>query len=67
VSVASITRHTLLKLVGRQVIHELREDGPAEIHTPFSAADAIAWHGGFAPQIRLEKFKSKNPEGPLAY
>jgi len=49
------------------VIHELREDGPAEIHTPFSAEDALAWCDGFAPQIRLEKFKSKNPEGALAY
>jgi len=45
------------------VIHELREDGPAEIHTPFSAEGALPWCGGFAPQIRLEKFKSKNPEG----
>jgi hypothetical protein len=54
VSVASIARHTLLKLVERQVIHELREDGPAEVHSTFSAKTSMAGDRGFAPGSALK-------------
>ena len=47
VGVPTIARHTLLKLVGRQVVYEMSEDGSAEVHTTFSAKAAHAWQPGF--------------------
>jgi hypothetical protein len=42
VRVASITRHTFLKLVPWQVIHELSENSLADIHPSLSAIAAEA-------------------------
>jgi hypothetical protein len=40
-SVAAIARNTPLKLVGRQVVHELSEDGLTGIHPSLSEMAAV--------------------------
>jgi len=67
VRVASIARHTLLKLVGREVVDELSEDGSAEIHSLFSVGTTLAQKGGFALRSVSKKFKSKKPAFHLGY
>jgi hypothetical protein len=66
VSIPSIARQTLLKLVGRQVIHELSEDGSAEIHATFFGEGRPCLAARFCLQIRLENFKLRNLGPPLA-
>jgi hypothetical protein len=62
VRVASIARHTFLKLVPWQVIHELSENSLADIHPSLSA---IAAEASMPTVFRRNTFKSKNPLSPL--
>jgi hypothetical protein len=62
VRVASIARHTFLKLVRWQVIHELSENSLADIHPLLSA---IAPEASAPTVFRQKTFKSKNPPFPL--
>jgi hypothetical protein len=49
VSITAITGHTLLKLVGWQVVHELSKNGLAGIHPSLSAIGQGACRSGFSP------------------
>jgi hypothetical protein len=49
VSITAITGHTLLKLVGGQVVHELSKNGLAGIHPSLSAIGQGARRSGFLP------------------
>jgi hypothetical protein len=59
VSIAAITSDTLLKLIGRQVIHELSKNGLAGIHPSLSvngAGSAAAAQPPGAPEkVQIEK------------
>ena len=58
--VAAITRYTLLELVSRKMLHELRKNRLADIHPSLSAIDA-AQPGRLREQFLAKKsFKSKN-------
>jgi len=64
--IAVITGYTLLELVPRKVLHELREDSLANVHPSLSAIaaevqDALKLFAG------LKKFKSKNLETSVNY
>jgi hypothetical protein len=48
VSITAITGHTLLKLVGGQVVHELSKNGLAGIHPSLSAIGQAARRAGFS-------------------
>jgi hypothetical protein len=58
--VASIARHTFLKLVPWQVIHELRENCLADIHPSLSAIAPKATAHGIPP----ENFQIEKPAFP---
>jgi hypothetical protein len=56
VRVASITRHTFLKLVPWQVVHKLSENSLADIHPSLSAIAAEASAPGIPPEnSQIEK------------
>jgi len=68
VRITVVARDALLELVGGQVIHELSEDGLAEIHTSLSEFLLGFDRGGFPGSFLLEKFqieKSKINRSPL--
>jgi hypothetical protein len=58
--VAAIAGYTLLELISREVVHELRENCLAKVHPSLSAIDAD-WHWP-SPGANFDqkKFKSKN-------
>jgi hypothetical protein len=49
VSITAITGHTLLKLVGGQVVHELNKNGLAVLHPSLSAIGQGARRSGVPP------------------
>jgi hypothetical protein len=59
VSITAITGHTLLKLVGGQVVHELSKNGLAGIHPSLSAIGQGAAAAAFLPRaprkVQIEK------------
>ena len=60
--IASVTAYTLLELVSRKVLHELRENGLAKIHSSLSArlgAQEIPLNGP-DPGKKVEIEKSQN-------
>jgi len=66
VRITPVAGDTLLKLVGRQMLHELGENSLAKIHLSLSAiANRHAW-GHFSHRLRWKKFKSKKPKLSLA-
>jgi hypothetical protein len=60
-SITAITGHTLLKLVGGQVVHELSKNGLADIHPSLSAIGQGARCGGFSP-ARAQKSSNRKIE-----
>ena len=58
VRITTITGHTLLKLIGGQVAHELSEYSLADIHPSLSAIATAVSRRRFWEGFRLEKFKS---------
>jgi hypothetical protein len=58
VSITAITGHTLLKLVGGQVVHELSKNGLAGIHPSLSAIGQGVRRGGFSP-ARAQKSSNR--------
>jgi hypothetical protein len=58
VSITAITRYTLLKLVGGQVVHELSKNGLAGIHLSLSAIGQGVRRGGFSP-MRAQKSSNR--------
>ena len=60
VSITAITGHTLLKLVGGQVVHELSKNGLAGIHPSLSAIGQGARCGGFSPARAQKSPNRKN-------
>jgi hypothetical protein len=58
VSITAITGHTLLKLVGGEVLHELSKNGLAGIHPSLSAIGQGARRGGFPP-ARAQKSSNR--------
>jgi hypothetical protein len=62
VRVTSITGHTLLKLVSRQVPHELSEYSLADIHPSLSAIATRASGLRFWEAFRLENFQIEKSE-----
>jgi hypothetical protein len=68
VSITAITGHTLLKLVGGQVVHELSKNGLAGIHPSLSAIGQSARRSGLSParaQRRVQIEKSILPANTL--
>jgi hypothetical protein len=59
VRIAAITLDTLLKLVGRQVIHELGEDCLSGIHPSLSEIRADGRRITANPRLCRSQFKSK--------
>jgi hypothetical protein len=58
VSITAITGHTLLKLVGEHVVHELSKNSLAGIHPSLSAIGQGARRGGFSP-ARAQKSSNR--------
>ena len=66
VCISAIAFHTLLELVGGQVIHELGEDCLSGIHPSLLTIGATSRHPAFAPGSAASNFKSKNESYTLS-
>jgi hypothetical protein len=63
--VAAIAGYTLLELISRKVVHELRENCLAKVHPSLSAIAAAGHRPPPGAIFDQKKFKSKNPKTML--
>jgi len=63
--VAAITCYTLLELVSRKMLHELRKNRLADVHPSLSAIDNAVPPPSSGAIFGQKKFKSKNLKTPV--